>query len=149
MLVRANSLSMARSGVRGEVIELLCAMINHDIVPVVPLRGTVSSSGDLMCLSYIAAAMNGDKKDALVYYKGVKNVTTQEAFNRAGLSFIQFHPKGCQSFNRLLLNNLCCIPCTIASSHTALTFAQRHWECSTQRRVPALSAPTTSSTLAT
>ena len=94
MLVRANSLSLARSGVKDSIIELLCDMIKHDIVPVIPLRGTVSSSGDLMCLSYIAATMNGTKKNSLVYYKGVKNVTAKEAFEKAGLSFINFIHKG-------------------------------------------------------
>ncbi|XP_013408386.1 phenylalanine ammonia-lyase 2-like [Lingula anatina] len=44
-------------------------MINNDIVPIVPLRGSVSASGDLMPLGYIAAAMIG-REDINVMIRG-------------------------------------------------------------------------------
>lgn len=38
MAVRANSLSLGYSGVRPEVVDLLCKMATADLVPVTPLR---------------------------------------------------------------------------------------------------------------
>ncbi|XP_063446766.1 uncharacterized protein LOC134726297 [Mytilus trossulus] len=53
MVTRANCLAKAYSGVRAEVVTTLTDLINNDIVPEVPLRGSVSASGDLMPLGYI------------------------------------------------------------------------------------------------
>ncbi|XP_013408364.1 phenylalanine ammonia-lyase 2-like [Lingula anatina] len=69
MVTRANCLAKAYSGVRPDVVQLLVAMINNDIVPIVPLRGSVSASGDLMPLGYIAAAMIG-REDINVMVRG-------------------------------------------------------------------------------
>ncbi|ESO05420.1 hypothetical protein HELRODRAFT_78007 [Helobdella robusta] len=93
MLVRANSLSNARSGVRPEVVQLLCDMINNNIVPVVPLRGSISASGDLMPLSYIAACMSGMKADSPVYFNGSTSASAKTVFDRCNLSFITFMAK--------------------------------------------------------
>ena len=41
MAVRANSLARGYSGVGPEVVEMLCEMLNADIVPLAPLRGLV------------------------------------------------------------------------------------------------------------
>jgi phenylalanine ammonia-lyase len=41
MAVRANSLSRGYSGVGPEVVELLCKMLNADLIPLAPLRGYV------------------------------------------------------------------------------------------------------------
>ena len=76
MLIRANSLSIGFSGVRPCVVDQLIAMLNADIVPVVPKRGSVSASGDLMPTSYIAACMAG-RPDAKVLVQG--NITTAPA----------------------------------------------------------------------
>ena len=59
MLVRANSLARGHSGVRSAVIGGLVDFLNHDIVPTIPLRGSISASGDLIPLSYIAGALQG------------------------------------------------------------------------------------------
>lgn len=54
ILVRANSLAQGASGVRYAIISALLALLEKDIVPVVPLRGSISASGDLSPLTYIA-----------------------------------------------------------------------------------------------
>jgi len=41
MAVRANSLARGYSGVGPEVVDMLCAMLSADVVPLAPLRGLV------------------------------------------------------------------------------------------------------------
>ena len=60
MLLRANVLLRATSGVRPELVEALLAMLNAGIVPLVPEQGSVGASGDLAPLSHIALALIGE-----------------------------------------------------------------------------------------
>ncbi|KAH7883201.1 phenylalanine ammonia-lyase, partial [Phlebopus sp. FC_14] len=57
MLIRTNSLLRGHSGVRWELVEKMAEVIQKGLVPCVPLRGTVSASGDLTSLSYIAGML--------------------------------------------------------------------------------------------
>jgi histidine ammonia-lyase len=59
LLIRANCLARGHSGVRPEVIERLLEHLRRDLLPVVPQRGSVGASGDLIPLSYVAAALIG------------------------------------------------------------------------------------------
>ena len=45
MLIRANSLVRGHSAVRWELIERMVKLLEEDVVPVVPLRGSISASG--------------------------------------------------------------------------------------------------------
>ena len=60
MLLRANCLSKGNSGVRVELIERLLDLLNNDVVPFIPERGSVGASGDLAPLSYVGRALAGD-----------------------------------------------------------------------------------------
>lgn len=60
MLIRCKSLLAAHSAVRWEIIELLIALLNNNLIPLVPLRGSISASGDLQPLSYIAGVLEGN-----------------------------------------------------------------------------------------
>jgi len=60
MLLRANVLAKAYSGVRVETLELLIAMLNARLHPVVPSQGSVGASGDLAPLAHLALAMIGE-----------------------------------------------------------------------------------------
>jgi phenylalanine ammonia-lyase len=60
MLVRANQNLRGQSAVRLCVIQRLLDMLEDDATPVLPLRGSVSASGDLQPLSYIAGALTGN-----------------------------------------------------------------------------------------
>src|SRR6266513_666849 len=51
MLLRANVLALGLSGVRVEIIEMLCEMLNGRVCPVVPEKGSVGASGDLAPLA--------------------------------------------------------------------------------------------------
>jgi len=54
MVTRANVLAGACSGARPEAVEVLLAMLNQEIHPLVPMRGSVGAAGDLAPLAHIA-----------------------------------------------------------------------------------------------
>jgi histidine ammonia-lyase len=60
LLLRANTLAIGVSGVRVEVGQQLCAMLNAQIHPVIPSRGSVGASGDLAPLAHLALAVIGE-----------------------------------------------------------------------------------------
>ncbi|WP_054651848.1 HAL/PAL/TAL family ammonia-lyase [Salidesulfovibrio brasiliensis] len=60
MLLRAASLSRGNSGIRPVLVETLTAMLNADVIPLVPELGSVGASGDLAPLSHIAMAVMGE-----------------------------------------------------------------------------------------
>ncbi|GLB37750.1 putative aromatic amino acid lyase [Lyophyllum shimeji] len=60
ILIRMNSLIRGHSGVRLELIKKMNELLDADITPLVPLRGSISASGDLSPLSYIAGAVTGN-----------------------------------------------------------------------------------------
>jgi histidine ammonia-lyase len=55
---RVVSLSKGLSAIRPELIDALCALLNHGITPVIPRWGSVGASGDLTPLSYVAAVVS-------------------------------------------------------------------------------------------
>src|SRR5437667_6691148 len=60
MMLRANVLVLGFSGIRFEVIELLCEMLNRRVLPVVPEKGSVGASGDLAPLAHLALSVLGE-----------------------------------------------------------------------------------------
>jgi len=61
MVVRLNSLMRGHSGVRYVVLERMQQLLEENITPVVPLKSTISASGDLSPLSYVAGALGGQQ----------------------------------------------------------------------------------------
>ncbi|KAJ7195617.1 L-Aspartase-like protein [Mycena pura] len=57
IIIRMNSLIRGHSGVRWELIEKLCEVLYANVIPVVPVRGSISASGDLSPLSYVAGLL--------------------------------------------------------------------------------------------
>ncbi len=60
LLLRLNTFLKGHSGVRPRLLEVLVAMINRGIVPLVPLHGSVGSSGDLAPLSHLFVVLLGE-----------------------------------------------------------------------------------------
>ena len=60
LLLTAASLARGASGVRRTVVEALLALLNNDITPYVPARGSVGASGDLAPLAHIALVLIGE-----------------------------------------------------------------------------------------
>src|SRR5437016_10831306 len=67
MLLRANVLALGFSGIRAEVIELLCEMLNARVHLVVPEKGSVGASGDLAPLAHLALTLIGEGE---VFFQG-------------------------------------------------------------------------------
>src|SRR3954462_12034247 len=67
MLMRANCLAKGNSGVRLELVERLLELLNHDVLPLIPERGSCGASGDLVPLSYVGRALVGETE---VLYEG-------------------------------------------------------------------------------
>lgn len=61
LLTRLNSLVQGYSGVRWVLLEQLAGLINHNLLPYIPAEGSVGASGDLTPLSYVAAALIGER----------------------------------------------------------------------------------------
>jgi histidine ammonia-lyase len=59
MAARANALARGFSGIRPEVVELLIAALNRDVLPEIPSEGSVGASGDLVPLAHMARALVG------------------------------------------------------------------------------------------
>ena len=59
LLLRANTLAKGHSGVRVELVEFLLELLNRDLLPVVPSRGSVGASGDLAPLAHLALPVLG------------------------------------------------------------------------------------------
>lgn len=89
MLMKVIALAEGFSGVRIELVELLCGMINHSIYPRIPSRGSVGASGDLAPLAHMAGALIGEGE---VRVNG-SLMTAVEALADAGLEPIQLAPK--------------------------------------------------------
>jgi len=65
MLLLAASLCRGLSGVRPEVPELIIAMLNAGVTPLVPAIGSVGASGDLAPLAHVALVMIGEGEATL------------------------------------------------------------------------------------
>lgn len=96
VLLRANVLALGYSGVRPALIELLLALLNEGVHPLIPSLGSVGASGDLAPLSHLALVLIGEGEAV----HGGERVSGAEALRRAGLEPIVLEAK-----EGLALNN--------------------------------------------
>jgi histidine ammonia-lyase len=59
LILKATSLALGHSGVQRATIDLLLALLNHDVLPVIPAKGSVGASGDLAPLAHLAGCLIG------------------------------------------------------------------------------------------
>lgn len=60
LLLRARTLAAGYSGVRADLPRRLLELLDHDLLPVVPGKGSVGASGDLAQLAHLALPLVGE-----------------------------------------------------------------------------------------
>ncbi|GAB4569468.1 MAG: histidine ammonia-lyase [Anaerolineae bacterium] len=81
LLVRANTLAKGHSGVRPVIIDSLLALLEKNVLPVVPQQGSLGASGDLAPLAHLALVLIGEG-EAVVQGERLPG---GEALRRAGI----------------------------------------------------------------
>jgi histidine ammonia-lyase len=89
MLCRISCLAQGYSGVRVALLRRLVEFLNRGITPVVPAQGSVGASGDLTPMSYVAAALAGERE---VFFQG-QRMPSAKALALAGLTPFEFTVK--------------------------------------------------------
>jgi len=82
MAVRAHGLAQGYSGVDPSTVDVLIAMLNHGLHPIVRQVGSVGASGDLVELAQIARAVIGE---GTVEYAG-RTISAAAAFRAIGVT---------------------------------------------------------------
>lgn len=81
LTLRLQTMLRGNSGVAPTTISFMKDLLNSQVVPYVPSKGSVGASGDLAPLAHIALTMLGEGK---AYYRG-DLIAAREALKRAGL----------------------------------------------------------------
>jgi len=89
MLLRANVLAGGYSGIRESTLDLLVALLERDVIPVVPEKGSVGASGDLAPLAHLALVLIGEGE---AFFRG-ERIPGREALRRTGLAPVVLEAK--------------------------------------------------------
>ncbi len=89
MLLRANTLAKGYSGIRIQTLELLIALLNKGVHPIIPEKGSVGASGDLAPLSHMALVLIGEGE---AEYEG-EILSGAQALKQAGLKPVELQQK--------------------------------------------------------
>ncbi|MDX7988434.1 histidine ammonia-lyase [Xenorhabdus sp. 12] len=81
MVLKINSLARGYSGIRLDVIQGLIALVNAEVYPYIPSKGSVGASGDLAPLAHMSLLLLGEGK---ARYRG-EWLPAKEALEKAGL----------------------------------------------------------------
>jgi histidine ammonia-lyase len=87
--IRVATLAQGHSGVRTELLDQLCSLLNERVLPRIPEEGSVGASGDLTPLSYLGSLVIGEREALL----GDRILPAAEALAECGLAPLQLEPK--------------------------------------------------------
>ncbi len=109
MVLKIASLSKGASGIRRETLEALIALVNADVLPCIPSKGSVGASGDLAPLAHMSCVLIGVGEAR----HGDQTLPAEAALARVGLRPLTLGPKeglallnGTQCSNALALAGL-------------------------------------------
>jgi histidine ammonia-lyase len=89
LITKVHALAQGYSGIRIEVLERIIWHIDHDVIPVVPEKGSVGASGDLAPLSHLFLPLIG----LGVVDDGGQTIPAKEVLSAYGLQPINLGPK--------------------------------------------------------
>jgi histidine ammonia-lyase len=89
LVLKINSLALGYSGIRRSVIEALCQLLEREVYPCIPQKGSVGASGDLAPLAHMALVLLGEGE---VLHRG-KRMSGAEGLKIAGLPPMTLAPK--------------------------------------------------------
>jgi histidine ammonia-lyase len=89
LLLKAMVLAKGYSAVRPDLVDLICGLLNNDIVPIVPEQGSLAASGDLVPSGHLAMALIGEGE---VVHSG-RRVGAADALKAARLAAIELEEK--------------------------------------------------------
>ncbi|WP_101759769.1 histidine ammonia-lyase [Oceanicoccus sp. KOV_DT_Chl] len=127
LATRLASLSQGFSGVRYELLDKIALFINNGLAPRIPEEGSVGASGDLTPLSYLAAALIGERE---VTYHG-EVMTSLAAMDAANITPLKLRPK-----EGLAIMNGTAVMTAIA----CLAYSRAEYLCQLSARITAMSS---------
>ena len=89
LVLKIASLSKGASAIRGETLQALISLVEHDVLPVIPSKGSVGASGDLAPLAHMSAVLLGVGE---ARHNG-ETLSAVEGLARAGLRPMKLGPK--------------------------------------------------------
>lgn len=104
LAIRINTLMRGHSGIRASTLKALAELLNRDVVPVIPQKGSVGASGDLAPLSHLAIVLLGGGE---AFHEG-ERVGGAEALRRAGLEPVRLSFKEGLALNNGTAQMLAC-----------------------------------------
>jgi histidine ammonia-lyase len=96
MALKLSSMGRGHSGIRREVMDALITLFNADVLPLIPVKGSVGASGDLAPLAHMSAVLLGIGE---VFIRG------ERASAAEGLASVGLKPLALQAKEGLALLN--------------------------------------------
>jgi len=89
IVTRLAQLAAGWTGIRTETLRAMTRLLQHDILPCIPELGSVGASGDLTPMSYVAAALSGERE---VMFRG-RACPSSEALAAVGMEPVTLQHK--------------------------------------------------------
>lgn len=89
MFLKLLTYAKGVSGIRQAVADQIVKFLNHDLLPVIPRKGSVGASGDLAPMAHMALALIGEGE---VHFRD-RIIPSMLALKEIGLEPLKLHPK--------------------------------------------------------